>query len=113
MRDLLACWSSGRKKGVVFTGGSFQKGVRVPTGVSGVGSGSGGWWGGGLPVENKGKSEGGGEGEGWGRDRQRNRQVNAQALSKLPLANFSLFPPPPLGERNRYHLSFWFFSPVL
>ena len=41
--------------------------------------------GGGFPVENKERAKGGGEGGAWGGDRQRNRQVNAQALSKLPL----------------------------
>ena len=42
--------------------------------------------GGGFSCGNKGK--GGGEGGGWAGDRQRNRQVNAQALSKLPSANY-------------------------
>ena len=60
----------------------------------GFGVGFGGVVGGGSPVENKGQGEGGGGWGGWGRDRQRNRQVNAQALSKLPLSKlpFSFFP---------------------
>ena len=57
---------SGRNSRVVFTGGSFCKGVRVPSGVPGRGFGVGfrRVVGGGFPVENEGKGEGGGEGEG-------------------------------------------------
>ena len=51
----------------------------------GLGSRSGGWWGGGLPLENEGKGEGGGEGGGWGGDWQKNRQVNAPAFVKTTL----------------------------
>ena len=76
---------SGRKYRVVFTGGSFRKGVRARIGVLG-----GGVWGrvqvggggGGFPVENEGKGEGG---AGWGGDRQRNQQANAHAFVKTTL----------------------------
>ena len=43
----------------MLNGCSFRKGVRVPSSVPGgrgLGSASGGWWGGGLPVKNKGNS---------------------------------------------------------
>ena len=67
-------------KGVVFTGGSFRKGVRVPIGggvcfvlsrVQVVGGGL-------FPVENEGNGEVGG-------DKQRDRQVNARAFVKTTL----------------------------
>ena len=55
---------SGRNQGVVSTGGSSAKGVRVPIWCPwgrGLGLGSGGWGGDGFPVQNGGKREGGGE----------------------------------------------------
>ena len=36
----------------------------------GFGSASGGWWGGGFPVEKEEKGKGGGKGGGWGEDRK-------------------------------------------
>ena len=53
-----------------------------------MGSGSVGWWGVVFLWKIREKGEGGGEGGGWGGDQRRNRQVNAQVLSKLPLANY-------------------------
>ena len=52
--------NSGRNEGVVFTGGSFRKGVRVPIGVPGGGVWAG-FQGGGFLAENEGK-----RGRGWG-----------------------------------------------
>ena len=71
-----------QNQGVVFSGLSFRKGVRVPLSQGeGFGLGFRGVVGGGLLVEKvRERGNGGGEGGGWGRD----RQVNAQALSKLP-----------------------------
>ena len=73
------------KERVVFTGGSFRKGVRVPVSVPGegvLGSGLGGWWGVVFLLKMKGKGEGGG---GWGGDRERNRQVNPHAFVQTTL----------------------------
>ena len=65
---------SGGNEGVVFTGGSFRKGVAVPIGVPGRGvygrvQGGGG---GGLPLENEGKGKGVGRvaGGGWGQAKE-------------------------------------------
>ena len=107
--------SSGRNQSVVFTGGSFRKGVRVRIGVPGGGVWVGfrGWWGGVVSCGKWGKREGGGEGGGGrGGDRQRNRQVNAQALSKLPFSDlpFSFSPKSarfPCQNANLPHWSYF------
>ena len=64
----------------------------------GLGSGSGGWWGGGFPLENKGKWAVG-EGGGWGRDQQRNFQRKTGEVFYLHFELFCL------------QLSFFAYSP--
>ena len=93
---------------VVFTRGSYRKGVRVPIGVpgrGGFGSGSAGWWGVVFLWKIREEGKGVGRVRGWGGDRQRNRQVNGQALSELPFSSlpFSSLPfsfSPVLGPRK-------------
>ena len=81
-------------KGVVFTGGSFRKGVAVPIGVPRGGvwgrvrGGDGGWFS--FGKRGKRARGWGGWGVGWGP--ARNRQVDAQALSKLPFSNLPFTP---------------------
>ena len=55
----------------------------------GLGSGSGGWWGGAFSVEKDGKMVRVWEGGGWGGDRQRNRQVHCLRVCRnYLLANY-------------------------
>ena len=81
----MQCIFFGQKLRVVFTRGSFRKGVRVLIGVPG-----GGVWGcvqvGGFPVENAGKGEGVGEGGGGVGTGKGTGKSMRTLLSKLPLS---------------------------
>ena len=79
--------------------------MRVPIGVRGMGSGSGGWLGGGFPVKNKGKGKGvgrvGGQvGTGKGTGKSMRKRLSKLPFSNLPFSFSPNFAHPSSDVRN-------------